>query len=105
MGPWWLGIGAAIVTSLVAVIGKLWATIGSERANSATQLAQKDWELQQANDRIVELQQRGKDEHVRDLRRMAGLSHSIDPPRPDPWPPVVIRAAPTRPGPPPRKRG
>jgi hypothetical protein len=113
LGPWWVGIGAGIVSSLVAVIGKLWAELAKERRERGEEVGLIRHELAEANDRVVQLQadanQRGdvfQREHVRDLRRIAGLSTSVEPPpRSDPWPPVVIRSAPTRARPPPRKPG
>jgi hypothetical protein len=75
MAPWWVAIAIGIVTSLGGVIGKLW----SDQKREVRELRD---ELAAANARIVELQQKTSDEHVRDLRRFAGLSTSLEPPRP-----------------------
>lgn len=89
--PWVLSIGGGIVATLVAVIGKLWATLKEERSERATERAQLQYELSEATDRVVELQtqahQRSDDhqrEHRRDLRRLAGLPTSGDQ-----WPAVI----------------
>lgn len=112
LGPWWVGIGAGIVSTLGAVIAKLWAALTAERAARAAEVEQIRYELAEANRQLVELQQaatnRGDEHqqrHLRDLRRLTGLSTSVEPPRPDPWPPVIVRAAPVRAKPPPRKPG
>lgn len=108
--PWVLSIGGGIVTTLLGVAGKLWQKLGEERREHATEVAGLRHELGEANDRIVQLQEEAQErsdqhqaEHRRDLRRLAGLSTSIDPPAPAAWPPVVIREAPARPKPPGRK--
>ena len=100
LGPWWVGIGAGVVSSLVATIGKLWAEMAKERRERAEEMAAVRHELAEANDRVVQLQTEANErgdvfqrEHVRDLRRIAGLSNSLEPPRPDAWPPAVVRAA------------
>lgn len=117
LGPGLIGIGTGIVTALCAVIGKLWAALVSERRERAAEVAELRHELAEANARIVELQREANErgdvfqrEHVRDLRRIAGLA-SLEPGRPSPWPPVIvdrrdvpiIRAGPGKPLPPPRK--
>ena len=109
LGPWWLAIAAGIVTALGGVIGKMWTALAAERREHAGELAALRHELAEANDRVVELQREANErgdvfqrEHVRDLRRIAGLS-SIEPGRPSPWPPVIIRAEPVKRIPPPRK--
>lgn len=109
--PWLLSIGGGIVTTLLAVAGKLWAKLDSERTAHAAQLERLQHELAEANEKIVSLQNEAQQrsdehqaEHRRDLRRLAGLSTSLEPPRPaGPWPPVVIREAPVRPQLPPKK--
>ena len=110
LGPWWVGIGAGIVSALVGTVGKLWSELATVRRELGAELASARAELAEANERIVQLQGESNDrgdvfqrEHVRDLRRIAGLSTSVEPPRPDPWPPVIIRASPARGRPPPRK--
>lgn len=98
--PWVLSIGGGIVTTLLAVIGKLWAERAAERREHREELAALRHELEQANDRVVELQNQAQQrsdlhqaEHRRDLRRLVGLSTSVEPPpRSDAWPPVVIRS-------------
>jgi len=107
--PWWLAIAGATVTTLVGTIGKLWSELKAERIARASEVAGLRAELQQANDRVVllttEANARGDEwqrEHVRDLRRFAGISTSLEPPRGD-YPPPVIRAAPLPPRVPPRK--
>lgn len=97
--PWVLSIGGGIVSTLLAVIGKLWSERASERREHRDELAAVRHELEQANDRVVELQNQAQQrsdehqaEHRRDLRRLAGLSTSLEPPaRAGAWPPVVIR--------------
>jgi hypothetical protein len=108
--PWLLSIGGGIVTTLCAVGGKLWAQLLTERRERAAEVEQLRHELAEANARVVKLQQEANErsdehqrEHRRDLRRLAGLSTSIDPPPLGAWPPVIIREAPARPGPPPKK--
>lgn len=92
--PWWVAIGAGICSALLGAIGKLWSENKSLRK-----------ELAEANDKIVDAQTAAaaradahQSEHRRDLRRLAGLSTSVDPPPFNPaFPPVVIREArPTR---------
>jgi hypothetical protein len=107
MAPWWLTIAGAIVTTLTGVIAKLWSDSRQELATLRADNAQLRHELAEANGAIVRLQveatERGDQhqrEHVRDLRRFAGLSTSMDPPPLSPWPPVVVREA----GPKPRAR-
>jgi TolA-binding protein len=108
--PWVLSIGGGIVTALSAVVGKLWVSLNEERAARAVERDQLRHELAEANDRIVELQtqssQRSDEhqrEHRRDLRRLAGLSTSVEPPAPNVWPPVVIRGEYARALPPAKK--
>lgn len=74
MAPWWVAIAGGIVTTLAGVIGKLW----SDQKREVRELRD---ELAAANARIVELQQTTSSEHMRDLRRFAGLSTSLEPPR------------------------
>ncbi len=100
--PWVLSIGGGIVTALVAVIGKLWVSLNEERSARAVERDQLRHELSELNDRILQLQsqavQRSDEhqrEHRRDLRRLAGLPSSSDPPSShDVWPPVIIREPP-----------
>lgn len=99
--PWWVATAAGVVSALAGVIGKLWA-------DHRRELRELRAELAEANARVVELQEQATErgdehqrEHVRDLRRIAGLSRSIDPP--PAWPPVIIRATPERPARSPRK--
>jgi hypothetical protein len=80
------------VTGLVGVFGKLWT-------DKCRELTEARADLAAANQRIVELQRDDQvragqlvTEHVRDLRRMAGLSTSLGPPSQSPWPPPVVRA-------------
>jgi hypothetical protein len=101
--PWWIGIGVGVVSALAGVIGKLW----SEQKSTVTGLRA---DLAAANAHILELQKEANErsdkhqlEHRRDLRRLAGISTSVDPPPLSPWPPVVIREAPTKPRRAPRK--
>lgn len=108
--PWLLSIGGGIVAALVGVIGKLWAERAAERREHREEVAQLRHELDEAHDRIRELQneaQKRSDEHQaehrRDLRRLAGLSTSVEPPPRDAWPPVIVRAAPARALPPAKK--
>lgn len=108
--PWVLSIGGGIVTALTAVIGKLWVSLNEERAARSVERDQLRHELAEANDRIVQLQaqssQRSDEhqrEHRRDLRRLAGLPTSVEPPAPSPWPPVVIRGEYARALPPAKK--
>lgn len=104
LGPWWVGIGAGIVTTLLGTIGKLWAELASVRRDARAQLEQRDTELAEANQLIVQLQREATErgdahqrEHVRDLRRMVGLSTSVDPPPMNAaYPPVVVRTAPVQ---------
>ena len=104
LGPWWVGIATGIVGALAATIAKLWSELASVRREARDALAQKDHELIEAHDRIVQLQREATErgdvhqrEHVRDLRRIAGLSLSVDPPPISPWPPVIVRAPPAPP--------
>lgn len=82
--PWWVAIATGAVATLAGAAGKVWS---DQRA----EIRQLRDELAQANARASELQRSGTDEHVRDLRRIAGLSTSIDPPARAGWPPPVIR--------------
>jgi hypothetical protein len=100
MGPWWIGIGTGIVSALIGTIGKLWSELASVRRESKAEIEAARFELSEANERILHLQDesnlRGdgfQREHVRDLRRLAGLSTSVEPTRPSPWPPVIVRAS------------
>lgn len=112
MTPWWVGIASGIVCALAAVVGKLWANTREEVSELRTSNAQLRHELSEANATIVRLQQdateRGDEhqrEHLRDLRRFAGLSTSMDPPPPSGgWPPAIVRATPPKPRTQPRKR-
>jgi hypothetical protein len=108
--PWVLSIGGGIVTTLLGVIGKLWADRATRDREHRDELATVRHELEQANDRVVELQQAAQArsdshqaEHRRDLRRLAGLSTSLEPPARDAWPPVVIREGNARALPPAKK--
>lgn len=79
--PWWLAVACGAAAAVAAAAGKVWA---DQRA----EIRQLREDLKQANERASELPA----EHVRDLRRIAGLSTSIDPPaasrpRPPPVPP------------------
>jgi anti-sigma-K factor RskA len=78
-----VAIASSIVVALAGVIGKLWS-------DQKTELRELRAELASANQRIVELQREEHGEHVRDLRRFAGLSTSMEPPAA--WPPPVVRA-------------
>lgn len=111
--PWLLSIGGGVVATLLATIGKLWTERATERREHRDELAQLRHELEEANDRIVQLQHEAQQrsdehqaEHRRDLRRLVGLSTSLEPPAPhrDAFPPVVIREAVARPVPPAKKR-
>jgi len=104
--PWWLATAGGIVTALAGVVGKLWANTREEVTQLRADNAQLRHELSEANAAVVRLQQDATErgdahqrEHVRDLRRIAGLSTSMDPPPLSPWPPVIVRDAP------PHKRG
>jgi hypothetical protein len=108
--PWILSIGGGIVTTLLGVIGKLWSERATERREHRDELATVRHELEQANERVVELQTQGQErsdlhqaEHRKDLRRLAGLSTSIEPPARDAWPPVIIRGLDARALPAPKK--
>jgi hypothetical protein len=102
--PWVLSIGGGIVATLLGVVGKLWAERAAERREHRAELDQLRHELAEANEQIVALQRETQGAHLRDLRRLAGLSTSLEPPaRADPWPPVVIREAIERGPAPPRK--
>lgn len=72
--PWWVAIGTGVVSTLAGVIGKLWSDQKREVRDLRAELAA-------ANARIVELQKETQHEHVRDLRRFAGISTSLEPPR------------------------
>lgn len=71
--PWWVAMGAGIVTTLAGVIGKLWA-------DQKREVRELRAELAAANARIVDLQTKNTEDHVRDLRRFAGISTSLEPP-------------------------
>ena len=85
--PWWVALGVGAVTTLAGVIGKLWTDQRREATAAAAVAADEARELRAAlaaaNDRNVLLQQSSTAEHVKDLRRIAGLAAS--------WPPPVIR--------------
>lgn len=80
--PWWVASAAAIVGALAAAAGKVWA-------EQRTEIRQLRSDLAAANERNANLQREEHGEHVRDLRRMAGLSTSLEPPAKGP--PVVPR--------------
>lgn len=108
--PWLLSIGGGIVATLVGVVGKLWAERATERREHRAEVAQLRQELDDANAQVVELQKAAQQrsdeyqaEHRRDLRRLAGLSTSLEPPPRDVWPPTIIRSTPERALPPARK--
>jgi hypothetical protein len=110
--PWWVATATGIVAALAGVVGKLWANTREEVAELRTANAQLRHELSEANNTIVKLQQDATErgdghqrEHLRDLRRFAGLSTSIDPPpQIGGWPPAIVRAPPSKHRPQPRKR-
>lgn len=85
--PWWVASAAAVVGSLGAAAGRVW----SEQRSEIKQLRA---DLAAANARNVELQREEHGEHVRDLRRFAGLSTSLEPPASSA--PVVPRPRPKR---------
>lgn len=94
--PWWIGITTGVVTAAAGVIGKVWTELRRELRDTRAELAA-------ANARVVELQQlaskRGDElqrEHVRDLRRFAGVSTSLEPPAHGGWPPAIVREQPPR---------
>lgn len=108
--PWVLSIGGGIVATLIGVVGKLWAERAADRRDHRTEVDQLRHELAEANETIVQLQREAQQrtdgisrEHLRDLRRLAGLSTSLEPPARDPWPPVIIREEVARPLPPAKK--
>lgn len=79
-----IGVASTIIAAEAAAIGVLWRALIKEREHSGTLQAQLN------------------QDHKRDLRRVAGLSTSLDPPPP----PLVIRDTtpkPPRPAKPPRK--
>jgi hypothetical protein len=84
--PWWVASAVGIVTALGGVIGKLWSAQREEVRGLRAELAAANArivELQTtASARIVEQQKHDHEEHVRDLRRMAGIAAS--------WPPPII---------------
>jgi hypothetical protein len=99
--PWWIAAATGAFGGVAGVIGKVWAAHRAVVAELRTELATARAELAEANATIVRLQeqatQRGDEhqrEHLKDLRRLAGLSNSLEPPRPGEWPPVIIREAP-----------
>ncbi len=109
LDPWLLSIGGGIVTTLLAVIGKLWTERATERREHRDEVAQLRAELATANERILELSREAQErtdghtrDHLRDLRRLAGLPSSSGP-----WPAVispaqrdvVIRESPIAPAP------
>lgn len=83
LAPWWVAVASGAVAALAAAVGKVWS---DQRA----EIRQLRAELAEANARLVELQRAEHGEHVRDLRRFAGISTSIEPPAAG-WPPPVIR--------------
>ena len=82
LAPWWVAIGSGAVAALAAAAGKIWS---DQRA----EIRQLRDDLAKANARAAELQREEHGEHVRDLRRIAGLSTSQPPV--EGWPPPVIR--------------
>ena len=80
--PWWVALAVSAGAGLAAAVGKVWA---DQRA----EIRQLREDLKAANERASEL----PTEHVRDLRRIAGLSTSLEPPPagPRPRPPPVKR--------------
>lgn len=80
--PWWVASAAATVGTLGAAAGKVWA---DQRA----EIKQLRADLALANERAAAAQREEHGEHVRDLRRIAGLSTSLEPPAPSA--PVVPR--------------
>lgn len=117
--PWWIAAATGALTGAGGVVAKVWAAHRQVVKELRDELAQVRHELSEANATIVRLQQeathRGDEhqrEHLKDLRRLAGLSHSLEPPRSDQWPPAVVireasppvvRAQPPLPGLPPGK--
>jgi hypothetical protein len=81
--PWWVATGAGLVTALAGVIGKLWSDHMASVRALREDLASARSQLAEANARNAELQKSEHEEHVRDLRRIAGLAAS--------WPPQIIR--------------
>lgn len=86
--PWWVAIAVAAAAGIAGAAGKIWLDLRAE-------IRQLRTDLEDANQRAAELQERATGAHVRDLRRLTGLSTSVEPP-PSEEPP--------RPRPPPRKR-
>lgn len=82
--PWWVPMGAAAVAASAAAAGKVWADMRAE-------IRQLRAELAEANARAAASQREEHGEHVRDLRRIAGLSTSLEPPAgpPRPRPPAL----------------
>lgn len=85
----WVGLACGAAAAVAAAAGKVWA---DQRA----EIRQLREDLKAANERASELQSAEHGEHVRDLRRIAGLSNSIEPPaasrpRPPPVPPRIKR--------------
>jgi hypothetical protein len=98
MTPWWLAIAVSIVTALGGVIGKLWASARAEGTRLRADNEQLRHDLNEANATAVRPPQgppeRGdahQREHVRDLRRIAGLSTSMDPPPLNALAPIIVR--------------
>lgn len=83
LAPWWVAVASGAVAALAAAAGKVWS---DQRA----EIRQLREELAQANARAAEAQRAEHGEHVKDLRRIAGLSTSLQPPAAG-WPPPVIR--------------
>ena len=78
--PWWVATGAGVVTALAGVIGKLWSDHMAGVRVLREDLATARSQLADANARNAELQKTEHEEHVRDLRRIAGLTASFPPP-------------------------
>ena len=90
--PWVLSIGGGIVTTLLGVIGKLWTERAAERREHREEVERLHAQLAELNGRVLELQREAQDrteghtrEHLRDLRRLAGLSSGTS----GPWPAVI----------------
>jgi hypothetical protein len=101
--PWWVAIASGIVASLAGVVGKLWANTREEVASLRAHNAQLRHDINEANATILRLQEEATErgdghqrEHLRDLRRFAGLSTSIDPPQIVAWPPAIVRPTPLK---------
>lgn len=75
--PWWVAIAVTAGAGLAAAAGKVWLDLRGE-------IRQLRADLENANKRATEVQRTEHGEHVRDLRRIAGLSTSDPPPRDTP---------------------